>query len=94
MRVGGIRVNGRSSAAGCTAGKDSVDQMNCSDMFEHTRERRGSSACTAAGDLLAPTISRNTRALTRRHLTNAMTLNYSTPLLLRTDCMAPTIRIY
>jgi len=62
--AGGIQENVRSSAAGCTAVKDSVDQTSYSDTFVHTRERRDSNVRTAASDLLAPTTSRSTLALT------------------------------
>jgi len=64
--AGGIQASARLSAVGCTAAKDSVDRTNCSDTFVRTPERKDSNVRTAAGALLAPTISRNTSALTRR----------------------------
>ena len=71
-------MNVPSYAVGCTAARDSVDQTNYSVTFVLTRERRGSNVLTVEGDLLGPTISRNTPALTWRHLANATIVNYTT----------------
>jgi len=93
MRADGISANAHSSAAGCTAAKDSVDRTNYSDTFAHTPERRDSNVRTAVGDSLAPTICRNTPALTWRRLANATILNYSTTPLRGTACAARITRI-
>ena len=78
----------RSSAAGCSAVKDSVDRTNYIDTSARTPETEDSNVSTAAGDLRAPTICRNTRALTWRHLANATTTNYHT-----TPPPSPLLRI-
>jgi len=72
-------VNDHSSAAGCTVGRGSVAQTSCSATFAHTPETRDLSVSTAADDLLAPIICRNTLALTWRPPANVATLNCPTP---------------
>jgi len=76
LLVGGIRDSVLSSAAGHSVAKDSVVQMSYIAIHAPTPENEDSNVLSAEDDLLAPTISKNTLALTWwRHLANATIQN-------------------